>query len=162
MSQLPDENGIDSYFIKFKFCVFGKPLRSTILPPREALFRRSKAIYIDDGHTQLLQVNGKSSVLSSYIHHDDRKPLSRWLWAQDRYMIIEVKKLLETPMSGLSWGDRIRRLKILAPFVILVYCLVFKGGILDGWRGWYYAFQRALAELLLGIRLIEAEKTESH
>jgi len=161
MSELSNEDGIDSYFIKFKFCVFGKPLRSTILPPREALFRRSKAIYIDDGHTQLLQVNGTSSVLSSYIHHDDRKPLSRWLWAQDRYMIIEVKKLLKTPMGELSWGDRIRRLKILAPFVILVYCLVFKGGIFDGWRGWYYAFQRALAEILLGIRLIEAEKTES-
>lgn len=148
----------DSYSARFKYCVFGKPLRGTLLPPREVLFRKEKAIYFDDGHTQRLRVNGTSEMLSSYIHHDDRKPLSRWLWAQDRYMIIERKKLLETPASELSLGDRIRRQQILAPFVILFYCLILNKGILDGWAGWYYAFQRMLAEILLSIRLIETEK----
>ncbi|MBW4686007.1 MAG: glycosyltransferase family 2 protein [Komarekiella atlantica HA4396-MV6] len=155
---LPADGQINGYFARFKYCVFGKPLRGTILPPRQVLFRKDKAVYIDDGHTQLLQLAGKSATLTGYIHHDDRKPLNRWLWAQDRYMVIEVKKLLETPMSELNWGDRIRRQKILAPFIILVYCLILKGGILDGWHGWYYTFQRVLAEILLAIRLIEAEK----
>jgi glycosyltransferase involved in cell wall biosynthesis len=155
---LSKESPIDSYFIKFKYCVLGQALRGALLPPREALFRLEKAVYVDDGHTQLLQVNGKSGMLSSYIYHDDRKSLSRWLWAQDRYMVIEVKKLLETPLKELSWGDRIRKQKLLAPFVILFYCLILKGGILDGWAGWYYAFQRVLAEILLSIHLIEAEK----
>ncbi|OUL30820.1 glycosyltransferase family 2 protein [Nostoc sp. 106C] len=151
-------SSIDGYFVPFKYCVFGKPLRGTLLPPRQVLFRKSQAIYIDDGHTQLLEIKGQSSKLSSYIYHDDRKPLSRWLWAQDRYMVIEAKKLLETPTSELSLGDRIRKQKILAPIIILVYCLILKGGILDGWRGCYYAFQRVLAEILLAIRLIETEK----
>ena len=155
---LPVDNTIDGYFVKFKYCVFGKPLRGTILPPREVLFRKDKAIYIDDGHTQLLENKGKSSQLSAYIHHDDRKPLSRWLWAQDRYMVIESKKLLETPEHELSIGDRIRKQKILAPLIILIYCLIIKGGILDGWNGWYYAFQRVLAEILLSIHIIETEK----
>ena len=44
-------SSIDGYFAKFKYCVFGKPLRGTILPPRQILFRKDKAIYIDDGHT---------------------------------------------------------------------------------------------------------------
>jgi glycosyltransferase involved in cell wall biosynthesis len=154
---LPKDLLVDSYFAKFKYCVFGKPLRGTLLPPREVLFRKEKAVYIDDGHTQLLRVNGRSSMLSSYIYHDDRKPLTRWLWAQDRYIIIEAKKLLETPASQLSFGDRIRRQKIVAPFVILIYCLVLNKGILDGWAGWYYGFQRMLAEILLSIRLIEIE-----
>lgn len=148
---------INGYFIPFKYCVFGKPLRNTILPPRQSLFRKEKATYIDDGHTQLLKLQGQSDRLSAYIYHDDRKPLARWLWAQDRYMIIEAKKLLETPSSELSWGDRLRKRKVIAPFIILFYCLLFKGGILDGWQGWYYAFQRTLAELLLSIHLIEAE-----
>lgn len=160
IKELPCDSPIDSYFIKFKYCVFGKPLRGTILPPRQAVFRKDKSIYIDDGHTQLLEVNGKSAMLSGYIYHDDRKPLSRWLSAQDRYMVIEVKKLLNTPTSELSWGDRIRKQKVLAPFIILFYCLILKGGILDGWRGWYYAFERVLAEILLAIRLIEAEQLE--
>lgn len=148
---------IDGYFIKFKYCVFGKPLRGTILPPREALFRKQKATYIDDGHTQLLQVKGESKTLKNYIHHDDRKPLSRWLWAQDRYMKIEVKKLLETSVSELSFGDKLRKQKLIAPFIIFFYCLILKRGFLDGWHGWYYAFQRMLAETLLSIRLIEED-----
>jgi glycosyltransferase involved in cell wall biosynthesis len=160
IAALPPDEQIDGYFAKFEYCVFGKPLRGTILPPRQILFRKDKAIYVDDGHTQLLQLTGNSAILSSYIHHDDRKPLSRWLWAQDRYMVIESKKLLETPESELSLSDRIRKQKILAPFIILIYCLILKGGILDGWHGWYYAFQRVLAEILLAIRLIELEKLE--
>ncbi|WGV24069.1 glycosyltransferase family 2 protein [Halotia branconii] len=155
---LPVNNQINGYFARFKYCVFGKPLRGTILPPRQVLFRKKQAIYIDDGHTQLLQLTGESLILSGYIHHDDRKPLSRWLWAQDRYMIIEVKKLLETPVNELSVGDRIRKQKLFAPFIILFYCLILKGGVLDGWAGYYYAFQRMLAETLLSIRLIEYEK----
>lgn len=157
---LPKDSLADAYFAPFKYCVLGKPLRGTLLPPREVLFRKEKAVYFDDGHTQRLRVNGKSDMLSSYIHHDDRKPLSRWLWAQDRYMVIETKKLLETPADELSFGDRIRQQKILAPFVILFYCLIVNKGILDGWAGWYYAFQRMLAEIVLSIRLIEIERLQ--
>jgi len=159
MKTLDPDCAIDSYFISFKYCVFGKPLRGTLLPPREALFRRDQAVYIDDGHTQLLKVKGTSSTLKAPILHDDRKPLGRWLWAQDRYMVLEVKKLRSTPGHELSLGDRIRKTKILAPFVILMYCLILKGGILDGWAGWYYTFQRVLAEILLSIHLIQAEES---
>ncbi len=57
-----------------------------------------------------------------------------------------------------SLSDRIRKQKILAPLIVFFYCLILKGGILDGWHGWYYASQRVLAEVLLSIHLIEAEK----
>jgi glycosyltransferase involved in cell wall biosynthesis len=154
---LPAYRQIDGYFAKLKYCIFGKPLRDTTLPPRQVLFRKDKAIYIDDGHTQLLQLSGKSAMLSSYIYHDDRKSLNRWLWAQDRYMVIEAKKLLETPVRNLSWSDRIRRQKVVAPFIILFYCLIVKGCIFDGWHGCYYALQRMLAETLLSIHLIDHE-----
>lgn len=158
MSNLTEDTLIDGYFIPFKYCVFGHPLRGTLLPSRLALFRRSKAIYHNDGHTQLLKLEGKSDYLSSYILHDDRKSLSRWLWVQDRYMVIESKKLTETPFSELSFGDKIRKQKILAPFIIFFYCLILKGNLFDGWAGLYYAFQRMLAEILLSIHLIEVEQ----
>lgn len=157
LKRLSPESSISGFFIPFKYCVFGKPLRGTILPPRQSLFRKERSRYTDDGHTQLLEVKGESGHLTHSIHHDDRKSLSRWLWAQDRYMFLEVKKLQESSIQDLSWGDRIRKTKLLAPFVILIYCLVIKGGILDGWRGWYYAFQRMFAELLLSLRLLEKE-----
>lgn len=159
LSQLQPPDHIDGYYIPFRYCVFGKPLRGTLLPPRQALFRRDRAYYIDDGHTQLLVAKGESASLKNPIHHDDRKPLSRWLWAQDRYMRLEVKKLNALSPHQLSLSDRARQTRILAPFLILFYCLILKGGILDGWRGWYYAAQRTLAELLLILHLIDDDLT---
>lgn len=158
LKALPKEAQVDSYIVRFKYCVFSQPLRGTLYPPRKVLYRRDKAVYKEDGHAHRVYVDGKTSMLSSYIYHDDHKPLDRWLKAQSKYMVIESKKLLETPVSELSFGDRIRRQKILAPFAILIYCLIINRGILDGWAGWYYTFQRTLAEILLSIRLIETEK----
>ena len=153
---LDNNPNITSYEVGFKYCVFGKPLRGTLLPPRQVLYRKNKAAYFNDGHAHKVQVQGTSSKLTGPIYHDDRKSLSRWLWAQERYMKLEARKLLETQTSELSLGDRIRKQTVLAPFIILIYCLIFKGGILDGWRGWYYAFQRTLAEILLTLRLLES------
>lgn len=157
IANLDPNTPFDGYKIPFKYCVFGRPLRGTLLPPRIALFRRDFATYIDDGHTQLLTVEGQTAALSAAMLHDDRKPLSRWLWAQDRYVLLEIEKHRTTLPHELSWGDRIRKTKILAPIVIFFYCLILRGGILDGRAGWYYAYQRVLAELLLSIRLLEED-----
>jgi glycosyltransferase involved in cell wall biosynthesis len=162
INALPGEPHCEGYFANFKYCVFGKPLRGAILPPRQVLYRKTKAHYHGDGHAHRVRVDGPSGMLVSFIHHDDRKPLSRWLWSQNRYMVIEAQKLLETPVSELSFGDRLRRQKLIAPFIILLYCLVLKGGLLDGWHGWYYAFQRMFAEILLSIHLIQTEQFAAH
>ncbi len=146
---------VNGYSVPFKYCVFGKPLRGTLLPPRQVLYRRTQAVYRNDGHAHRVWIDGTVRPLAGYIYHDDRKPLSRWLWAQDCYMILEAKKLRETPLHELSWGDRLRKQTVLAPVVILLYCLILKGGILDGKAGWYYAMQRVLAEILLTLRLME-------
>ena len=161
LQALPENDEVNSYTVPLKYCIFGKPLRGTLLPPRKVLYRREKAHYQNDGHAHQVIVQGESKILSSPIYHDDRKPISRWLWAQNRYMILEVKKLRETPNSELTLGDRLRKQKIVAPFIILFYCLIIKGGIFDGWRGWYYALQRMLAEILLAIHLIESEYSDT-
>jgi glycosyltransferase involved in cell wall biosynthesis len=152
----PDEN-IDAAFVRFRYCIFGRPLRGTLYPPRAVLFRKDRCQYIQDGHTQLLQINGPTLTLDGVIDHDDRKPLSRWLWAQDRYAVLEAQKLITTPQAELSTQDRIRRNIIFAPLLVLLYSLLVKGLIFDGWPGWYYVFQRILAEIMLSLRLLEAK-----
>lgn len=147
----------EAYSIRFKYCVNGKPLRGAILPPRIALFHRHYSSYIDDGHTQLLKVRGKIESLSNYIFHDDRKSLKRWLWAQDRYAVLEVEKLIRSNPQTLGLADRIRSHKIVAPFLVLLYCLFVRGVIFDGPAGWYYAWERMLAEILLSLHLIEKQ-----
>jgi hypothetical protein len=151
------DSDIDSYSVRFKYCVFGKPLRGTLLPPRKVLYKKEKAIYQDDGHAHKVIVEGKSSQLSAYIHHDDRKPIDRWFLSETKYSVLEAEKLLNTPQNELDLGDKIRMQKLLAPIIVPLYYLILKGGILDGWRGCYYVFQRIVAEILLSMRLIALE-----
>jgi glycosyltransferase involved in cell wall biosynthesis len=147
--------GVDAYEAEFRYCVLGQPLRGSLYPPRALLFRRDRCRYIQDGHTQLLEVKGAVGRLQTRVDHDDRKPLSRWLLAQDKYAVLEADKLLAADPSTLGWPDRLRRTGWAALPAVLGYTLVVKGVLLDGWRGWYYALQRLLAEVLLALRLLE-------
>ncbi|MFM8471271.1 MAG: glycosyltransferase family 2 protein [Limisphaerales bacterium] len=140
----------------FRYCVNGRPLRGTLYPPRTVLFRRARARYVDDGHAHRVVVDGGVRSLRGRIWHDDRKPLSHWLRAQDHYAQQEVEKLLAQGGEGLSFNDRVRKTIVLGPPAAFLYTLFLKGVCLDGWAGWHYAFQRALAEALLSLRLIEA------
>lgn len=158
---IPANSAVDGYIARFKHCVLGKTLHATLIPPWTIVYRREKAVYIDDGHTQRVHVSGNSEMLTGYILHDDRKSISRWLHTQDRYMIAEAQKFEEASEGSLDLADHIRKTKILAPFLIFLYCLFLKRGILDGWAGLYYAFQRMTAEMILAMRLIETEQLQS-
>lgn len=161
MGSLSLDSEVSGYRARFKYCVGGVPLRTTLLPPRTVLYRKAKAIYADEGHGHRVTIAGPVKALEGFVLHDDRKPLSRWLASQDRYMQIEAPHLRVTPDRGLSFQDRLRKKIVFAPPVIFLYLLFGRGLILDGWRGWYYVAQRALAELLLSLRLVtEREKLE--
>ncbi len=146
---------VSAYYAKFRYCIGGKPLRAALYPPRAVLFNRNQCRYVNDGHTQLLKAKGATGVLNGLIDHDDRKSLAHWLWAQDRYAILEAAKLTGTPTESLSRRDRLRRRIVFAPLAVFLFTAFGKGLILDGWPGWYYVFQRTLAEILLSLRLIE-------
>jgi glycosyltransferase involved in cell wall biosynthesis len=151
LNTVPDIKG---YRAKFVYCVNGKPISSGVYPPVTVLYRKDNASYVQDGHTQRLVIDGRVENLRAPILHDDRKSLSRWLGAQSRYTRLEANKLLSSGVQE-SWTDRFRRLRVIAPPAMLVYCLILRGGVLDGWAGFYYAFQRALAELMLSLYLLE-------
>jgi glycosyltransferase involved in cell wall biosynthesis len=144
------------YSARFKYAIFGKPLRGTLYPPRKVLYAKDYAHYVNDGHGHTVIIEGNIKRLDGFIHHDDRKPFSRWLSSQDRYLKQEADKLTHAPFNQMKMSDKLRWFIVPAPFFVLFYCLILRGGILDGWHGWHYAFQRVLAEVLLSIRLIEA------
>ena len=155
---LPESTPLNSFRVRFKYCVFGRPLSGTLYPPRNVLYRREKAVNHQDGHAHRVVVQGNEGTLSSYILHDDQKPLDRWIASQSQYTQAEVLKLTRSPATSLlSRSDRIRQSKLLAPLLVFLYCLILKGGLKDGWAGLYYAYQRAVAEMLLSMRLIETE-----
>jgi len=147
----------NGYQAKFRYCINGRILRSGVYPPVTVLYGRNSARYEQDGHTQRLFVDGKIETLRSRILHDDRKPLSRWFQSQQRYMALEAKKIVSADAESLGIADRVRRLRVIAPLAVLFFCLIVRVGVLDGWAGFYYAFQRMLAELLLSLYLIEQD-----
>lgn len=147
--------GVDGYWASFDYCINGQPLRGAAYPPVVVLYRRPRARYRQDGHTQRVHVDGRLGTLTARIHHDDRKPLSHWLASQSRYMRLEVEKLVSTPVSALSTVDRVRTLIVVMPVAMFLYCYVLRGGMLDGLAGLYYALQRGAAELILSMYLVE-------
>lgn len=155
LKSLQPTSAIDGYKARFIYCINGRRLRSGIYPPVTVLFRKAKGSYTADGHAHRVVINGSVGELESAILHDDRKPLNRWFEAQKRYSELEARKLLTTDSRLLNWKDRVRKWKVIAPPAMLFYCLIIRGGVLDGWAGFYYAFQRTFAELLLSLRLIE-------
>ena len=154
---LPAATPLVAWFASFRYCLLGRTLRAALYPKRAVLFRREACHYEQDGHTQLLQINGPAGELRGFIDHDDRKPLAHWLSAQQKYAALEVVKLLGTSSSELRWVDRIRKLIVPAPFLVFFYTLLGKGLILDGWAGWAYVLQRTVAELILSLQLVEAK-----
>ncbi|MFM7606397.1 MAG: glycosyltransferase family 2 protein, partial [Prosthecobacter sp.] len=143
----------DAFYASFRYLVFGKPLRSCLYPPRAVLFRRDRCRYVPDGHTQMLRVSGSSADLKTKIDHDDRKPLSRWFSSQDKYALLEVQKLASTTQPSLQ--DKVRGTMLLGPIAVFIHTLLVHRTILDGPHGWFYAFQRTLAEIMLSLRLLE-------
>ena len=157
---LSPADDIDAFHAPFRYCVAGKPLRACLYPPRAVLFRKDRCRYVSDGHTQLLSVPGKSLPLTAPINHDDRKSLTRWFWAQDRYALLEAEKLAKADAATLRLQDKLRLKIIYAPVATLFYTLLARGVIMDGWRGWFYAFQRTVAELMLSLRLLERKLSD--
>ena len=152
---------VSGFALPFRYCIQGQPLRGALLPPRTVLFRQAQACYVADGHAEALQLPGEVWPLAEPILHDDRKPLTRWLNAQPRYLLAERQKLLSTPSRQLSLADQLRKHSPLAPLVVGVYCLLIKGNLWDGARGLYYTAQRIYAELLLLLFLLEGRTTQA-
>ena len=156
---LSPASDIAGYRAGFRYCVFGRVLRGTLYPPAVVLYRRDAGHYVQDGHTQRLQASGRIEGLQAAILHDDHKPLARWLASQVRYARLEADLLCARSWREVGWPDRLRKLLVLMPPLVFIYCLTVVGGILDGWPGLYYALQRAIAEAVLSLALIERKVT---
>jgi glycosyltransferase involved in cell wall biosynthesis len=155
IGSLQPADNIRGFWARFVYQIFDRTLRASVYPPRAVLYRRSTAAYVDEGHTQRVRIDGQLLQLSHPIYHDDRKPIGRWFSSQVRYASLEASHLLTRDVSKLGRGDRLRLLILPAPVLMFFYVLFIKRCLLDGWSGWYYAFQRVCAETMLSIELLD-------
>jgi glycosyltransferase involved in cell wall biosynthesis len=155
LCNLRETEGVVGYRASFIYRIYGRPLRGTLYPPRIVLYRVKNARYANEGHGHRVVLSGNVRALSGVIYHDDRKLLSRWLATQQSYARFEADYLLKADPGVLSASDRLRRMAWPAPIVVFFYVLVVKGCLFDGWAGWFYAVQRALAECMIALELID-------
>jgi len=154
--RLISDNAVENgFWAPISFCVDGIPLRCSVLTPRIVLFRKSKAVYYQDGHAHRLKMDGKTGYLKNFICHDDRKPFKVWLSAQKKYSGQEAKKLTRTTYSKLKLVDKLRRVILFMPLLMPFYILLFKGGMFEGRRAIYYAYLRMYYEAMLSLKLLE-------
>lgn len=146
-----------AYEIAFTYCIDGRPLRASLYPALPVLFRRGRARFEQDGHTEKLRIDGPVVKLANRLLHDDRKSLERWLQSQSRYQAQEAEKLTTRPWSSLGWPDRVRRTRFLGPLAVAVHCLFVKGLIFDGAAGLLYTAQRVTADLILSMHLLRRD-----
>ena len=156
MRSLAPSSETAGYLAQFRYCIQGEPLSGSLYPPVTVLFRRSGSHFEQEGHTQRVRVRGDVRALVVPIDHDDRKSSARWLASQDRYAALEAELLLKSPWHTLRWQDRLRRLLVVTPWLVPLYCLIIGRCLLDGRAGWYYAMQRGVAEAVLSLKLLEA------
>jgi glycosyltransferase involved in cell wall biosynthesis len=154
LASLTPPDSVAGYRARFVYRIYGRPLSGSLYPPRTVLYRKDKASYRQEGHTQRVVLDGQILRLNGVIYHDDRKPLARWMTSQQRYSRDEAECLLDAPPGALSRTDRIRLMGWPAPIGVLFYTLFAKGCLFDGWRGWYYTLQRTVAEMLIALELI--------
>jgi glycosyltransferase involved in cell wall biosynthesis len=158
IAALPDEPPENGFEVPFRYVVLGKALRGSLYPPRTVLFRARAGEFEQDGHAHRVRVPAPVGALRSPIDHDDRKSLSRWLRNQADYAEQEAAKLTAVPLRELGWADRLRSTAILGPPAVAAHCLFARGLVLDGRAGLYYTAQRAVAEAILSLRLLEARR----
>jgi glycosyltransferase involved in cell wall biosynthesis len=152
---LKPDAAISGYQARFVYCIYGRNLRGTLYPPRTVLYRKDRASYHNEGHGHRVVVAGRIGPLDGVIFHDDRKSLSRWFISQQRYAKKEAEYLLASDRTALRPIDKIRLAAWPAPLGVFVYALLIKGCLLDGWPGWYYAFQRLLTETLIALEIMD-------
>jgi len=146
----------EGYEASFVYAIDGRPLRATLYTPRAVLLRRERAMFYMDGHTQRVRVHGSVLPLRERLVHDDRKSMRNFIARQQRYMRDEAAKLRAADPRTLNAAARIRRLRVIAPLVVVPYLLFAKGLVLDGRAGFRYALERFLAEVILSIALFRS------
>lgn len=142
---------------------FGRLMR----PGRVRVEREVNEEYIADG---------KVSHLESHLHHYPfNKGIEYWYERHNRYSTMEALAKMETRHTPLSRKsifardpiDRRRALKRLAyrlpmrPNLVFLYLYVVRLGFLDGRAGLAFSRMRASYELLIDLKVLEAERRDA-
>lgn len=146
------DSGRAGGLVTFQYAYEGDLLRGSVYPAQVRVFRAGSVRVTQEGHTQKFYVDEPLYRFGAKLVHDDRKTLERWVGAQLKY------SALETGRRGSGrLRDRLRKTGLMAPAAFLLgYARA--GGPLAGKAALRYAYERAVYEGLLALRLLRGEE----
>ena len=145
----------DGAWISFDYRILGRNLTGSIYPPQSRLFKKSKLLVEQPGHTQVFVVSGSLYRFTARLIHDDKKPLRQWLSSQLKYAQLEANRINATSRVGLK--DRLRLLG-LSPVIWWLYAYIKAGGPWNSPASTAYAYERLIFESILARVLCEQSR----
>jgi len=173
---------IGAFRIRRRFHLWGRWLRHSSLYPTWVvrLVHRDRVRYINRGHAETQEVQGRIADLANDLIDENLKGLDDWFDRQNRYAAEDAAYELAAERSALPWrrglfGGALERralLKRLAaraparPLLYFIYSYVLRCGFLDGRDGLQFCLMKALYQRMVQIRKYDlrraAKSTGTH
>ena len=166
LPQVPGDVG--AFRVARRFHFWGRWLRRSSLYPSYVvrLCRRGRVRYVNRGHAETQEVDGRVLELATDLIDENRKGLHDWFARQNRYSGSEAAFELEQESSPWRVGDLfatdplVRRaaLKRVAanapgrPLWYFLYSYVFRLGFLDGFPGFVFCVLKSFYQWMIVIK----------
>jgi len=163
-----DPEGVGAYRLRRRFYMWHKWLRYSSLYPSWVVrfIRNDRVRYINRGHAESQEVQGKIKDLSSDLIDENLKGITDWFERQNRYSSKEAEFELDQEKNGLrptelfSSDSLIRRaaLKRLASripargFMYFMYSYFYRLGFLDGRPGFVFCIMKSWYQSQIAIK----------
>jgi glycosyltransferase involved in cell wall biosynthesis len=154
---------VAAFRLRRRFHLWGKWLRFSSLYPTWVvrLVRVGRVRYVNRGHAETQEVNGRVDSLRHDLIDENHKGLEHWWSRQERYAAQEaLYELAErrVPLRRLFAADPLERraaVKALArdlplrPLWFFLYAYVLRGGFLDGTSGYRFCAMKASYQAMI-------------
>lgn len=165
---------IGAYRVKRRFHLWGKWLRYSSLYPTWVVrfVHRGKVRYLNRGHAETEEVNGKTGEIQSYLIDENLKGLDAWIDRQNVYASKDAEYELECEGAPINWlsvlsADPMQRraaMKRIAASLPMrgtlyfLYCYLFRLGFLDGRAGFMFCRMKAIYQNMIVLKKHERRK----
>jgi glycosyltransferase involved in cell wall biosynthesis len=163
LESVPDDVG--AFRLKRRFHMWGRWLRYSSLYPTWVvrLIHRDRVRYIDRGHAETQEVQGRVLELEYDLIDENLKGNDVWFARQNSYARREAEHELREEARGWSWrqiirGDPLERrdaLKRLAwrmparPLIYFLYAYIVRQGFRDGMDGLHFCAMKAIYQAMI-------------
>lgn len=149
------DNNYSGYLISRRNFILGAEIKHSRWSPDKHiwLWKKNKGKWVGDVHEEV-EVFGKVGLLKGSKIHYSHESVSEFMEANNQYSNLEAQILFKR-------GTRFSFWNMIKPALFEFFVRFFyKGGFLDGWRGFVLSYLMAIYQLMVWIKLWELEKNK--